>query len=393
MSAVVDLGARARSSRVLVVGAGPAGLAVAACLKDHGLDPTILEQGDQVGLSWRRHYDRLHLHTERRHSSLPLYPLPATAAKFPSRKQVVDYLDDYAEHFGLRPCFGTRVERIESEGDGWSVVTDRGLFRAPHLVMTTGYNRIPRSPSFPGLASFGGPVLHSSEYTNGRAFSGQRVLVVGCGNSGAEIALDLFEHGARATLVVRSPIHVTRREVLGSSAQSSNILLGMLPVPVADFVAGAVLRWSIGDLKPWGIERPKEGPNLQIWKYGRVPLIDVGTIARIKDGNIGVSVGVESVGAHDVRFADGTEQAFDALVLATGFTTGLARLLPDDSSVLTERGHPIAHGSEAAPGLYFVGFRNPPTGALREIAREAPAVARSIARRERRARRELGSPG
>lgn len=388
MSAVVDLGrieaaaaGAATRASVLVIGAGPAGLAVSACLKAAGLEPLILEQSSQVAVTWRHHYARLHLHTCRAHSSLPLLPLPEDLPTFPSKDQVVSYLEDYASHFDLRPSFDTRVKKLRWRDGQWCASTSRGLFFAPQLVVATGYNRVPRRPAFPGLSSFPGPAPHSSEYSTGRDFAGQRVLVIGCGNSGAEIALDLVEQGAHPDLVVRSPIHVTPREVLGTPTQTTNIRLSVLPVPVADFLAGAVLRWTMGDLSEWGIERPREGPNAQIWKYGRVPLIDVGTIERIKDGSIGVRPGVELIEGNRVRFADGSEDHYDSLVLATGFVTGLSSLLEDESGLLNDRGQPHVFGAEAAEGLYFIGYRNPPTGALREISIEAPTVAKAIAQK------------
>ncbi len=160
-------------------------------------------------------------------------------------------------------------------------------------------------PDLPGLDRFPGPSLHSSECSTGRSLVEKRALVIGCGNSGAEIALDLREHGASPDLVVRSPVHVTPREGLGRLTQVSSIRLSLLPVPLADCLARAVLRWTVCDLRPWGIERPREGPNLQIWKHGRVPLIDVGTIDRIKDGSLGVRPGVERIEGSRVHFADG----------------------------------------------------------------------------------------
>ncbi|MEE2829808.1 MAG: NAD(P)/FAD-dependent oxidoreductase [Myxococcota bacterium] len=393
MSAAVGLeptpSTEAIEAPVLILGAGPAGLAVGACLKKAGIEPLILEKANQVGSTWHRHYRRLHLHTARRHSSLPLHPLPPDFPTFPSRQQVVDYLEDYSRTFDLRPRFGTQVARVRRSEESWELTTDQGLFRAGSLVMATGYNRKPYRPSFVGMENFGGTILHSSEFQTGADFTGRRVLVVGCGNSGAEIALDLAEHGAIPSLVVRRPIHVTPRELLGTPSQTSNIRLSVLPVPLADFLALAVLRWVVGDLSSWGILRPKEGPNRQIWKYGRVPLIDVGTIDRIKDGTISVKPGVQEVGPRSVRFTDGEEEPFDALVLATGYRTALGDLLEDAEQLLNSRGQPHVFGEEAAPGLFFVGYRNPPTGALREISLEAPRVARAIAQGEKR-KRERG---
>ena len=365
--------------QVVVIGAGPSGLAAAACLKQRGIDSLIVEQAEQVGHTWRRHYDRLHLHTAKKHSALPFRPFPADTPLYPSRDQVIEYLEDYAAAFELQPRFGTQVTDAAPTSTGWRLHTSKGGIEAANLVIAAGYNRVPLRPELEGLTEFEGKVLHSSEYRTGRDFQGERVLVVGCGNSGAEIALDLAEQGAQPTLVVRSPIHVTPREVFGTPTQVTNIRLSRLPVALADFIALRTLPLLVGDLSAYGIERPSIGPNAQILKHGRIPLIDVGTIEAIKAGRIRVSPGIVRFSSTQVHFQDGEAQAFDTVVLATGYTTGLASFLHNASDILDPRGRPPAFGEETLPGLYFVGYRNPPTGALREAGIEAKRVAGLIA--------------
>ena len=164
----------------IIIGAGPAGLAVGAALGRKGLPFETLERDRCVAASWHRHYERLHLHTPKQHSALPFVAFPKAAPRYPSRDQVIDYLDGYARTFGLRPHFGVDVRGCARDGDGnWELQTDAGPSRSRCLVVATGYSRIPRLPSWRGLDVFGGPVLHSSEYTNGARFRGMRVLVVG----------------------------------------------------------------------------------------------------------------------------------------------------------------------------------------------------------------------
>jgi indole-3-pyruvate monooxygenase len=365
----------------IIVGAGPAGLATAACLKEAGVEPLVLERSDAVGSSWRRHYTRLHLHTVKKHSGLPFRGFDAHVPRYPSRDEVVAYFEDYAAHFEIRPRHGVTVESLERGKRGWAVHTDGGTFRSPHVVMATGYNRVPNRPDWPGQEEFPGTVLHSSEFKSGSDFTGQRVLVVGCGNSGAEIALDLHEAGATTALVVRSPLWVTPRDVWGLfPSQISSIRLSALPVSVADFLAKGLLRLLVGDLSRYGIDRPEEGPNHMIWTRGRVPMLDIGTLKSIKAGEIAVHRGVERFEGPRVHFTDAASEEFDAVVLATGYRSGLSALLPDGDERLNARGLPTRFGADGGEdGLFFIGFRNPPTGALREIAIEAQGIAACVA--------------
>jgi cation diffusion facilitator CzcD-associated flavoprotein CzcO len=369
------------TTRAVVIGAGPAGLATAACLGKAGVDFVLLEREQRVGSAWRRHYERLHLHTMRRFSSLPHHPFPADWPRYVPRAQVVEYLETYAEAMGVRPRFGEPVERAFRKGEGWEVETPSRVYRAPSLVIATGYTGEPHEPAWPGREDFQGEVLHSAAYQNGEPFRGRRVLVVGSGNSGAEIALCLWEHGAKVSMCIRGPIHVVPRDAFGMPAQLTGILLSKLPIRVADAIAGRVSRFATGDLSTWGIERPAYGPVTQVVRDGRVPLIDVGTIDLIKQGHIRVFPGVERFTTDSVRFVDGREEAFDAVLLATGYKARLDRFLDGAAGLTDSRGYPRWHGEEVpdAPGLYFTGFRNPLSGALREIALEARRVARAIA--------------
>jgi cation diffusion facilitator CzcD-associated flavoprotein CzcO len=181
----------AESTEVVVVGAGPAGLAVGACLKNAGLDFVILEKEREVASSWRRHYERLHLHTVKQFSSLPFLPFPSDYPRYVPRDLFIRYLDGYAAHFGLKPRFGEAVRAIQREGGQWLVESTSSSIRAANVVIAAGYNTEPSLPSVAGLDKFKGKVIHSAQYANAKPFAGQSVLVIGMGNTGAEIALDL----------------------------------------------------------------------------------------------------------------------------------------------------------------------------------------------------------
>src|SRR5262249_35831698 len=156
--------------------------------------------------TWRRHYERLHLHTVKQYSALPRMRWPDHVPLYPSRADVVDYLEAYARRFGIEPAFGQRVEnaRFDASISKWIVRTQDSEFKGRALVIATGYNRVPNIPAWPGSEKYKGEILHSSAYKNGRAWRGKRALVIGIGNTGGEIALDLWESGAETTVSVRS---------------------------------------------------------------------------------------------------------------------------------------------------------------------------------------------
>jgi cation diffusion facilitator CzcD-associated flavoprotein CzcO len=368
----------------IVIGAGPAGLATAACLGQLGIQACVLERSDSVGASWRSHYRRLHLHTVKELSALPGLPLPAQAPRYVPREQVVRYLEDYAEHFGIRPLFGVAVRRIEplAAGTGWAATCEDGQhIEAPHVVVASGANVRPRRPELPGEKDFEGTVLHSHAYRDPAPFAGQRVLVVGMGNTGAEIALDLCEAGVEVALSVRSAVNIVHRDVLGRPTQRTSILLGRLPPRLGHTLAAWLRDLTVGDVSRWGLRTPRTSPLAQLREEGRTPVIDVGTLARIRAGDIRVHPGIERLLGHGVRFTDGQEAPFDSIVLATGYEPGLQNLVPDVHLDLDARGMPReAIGRGARAGLHFTGFDlRQPGGLLRTIGQQALEVAQEVA--------------
>ena len=367
------------SDDILVIGAGPAGLATSACLRREGLAHVVLERGAQVAEAWHGHYDRLHLHTTKSYSGLPLVPWPKAAPRYPSRDQVLRYLQAYAAAHHVAPHFGVTVHAVQRRGERFAVDTSAGMMAPRIVVMATGYNRVPKWPSIPGLHGFHGSIIHAGGYKNAEPYRGKRTLVVGCGNSGAEIALDLAEQGVDVAMVVRGPVHVVPRDLFARPTQHTSILLSHLPLGLRDAIAMASMRAAVGDLSRWGIVRPTMGPNRMIQETGRFPILDIGTIAMIKQGRIRVLPAVREIHADAIRFASGAVHAFEAIVLATGYTPSLEGVIKGFETIADARGRPNRCGDETdIPGLYFVGFMNPSTGALREIALEAPRVARSI---------------
>jgi len=362
----------------LVVGAGPAGLAAARALQARGREFLIVDGGQTIADSWRRHYDRLHLHTVREESHLPDRPMPDDWPRYVSRDQVVEYLEAYTRHFGLEPMLGCRVARIEPGEAGWCATLATGeALDARHVILATGTNRVPVEPDWPGRAETALPVTHSRAYKNADHFAGARVLVVGMGNTGAEIALDLSEHGAAPTVSVRGTVNIIRRDVLGLPVQLTALRLQRLPPSVAAPIGRLLQRLTVGSLRRWGLERPPHSPLMQLRTTGKTPVIDIGTLAAIKRGRIGVRPAISRFHRREVEFVDGRIDPFDHVILATGYRPDLESLVPATAGMLDERGFPHSiRGTGPLSGLYFLGF-NPydAGGVLRTIRHDAVRIA------------------
>jgi len=371
-------------AEVLIIGAGPAGLAVAASLLRKGRRPLVIEKATQVGASWRNHYERLHLHTVKALSALPGRAFPEDAPRYVPRQGVVDYLTAYAEQAGIGPRFGEEAAAIVRDGSGrWRTSTRSGqTFASDAVVVTTGANNHPFAPAIEGEERFAppGPIVHSRDYRNAAPFLGQRVLVVGMGNTGAEIALDLAEHGVGVALSVRSPVNIVHRDVLGRPTQQTSILLGRLPTPIGDALARLLCDVTVGDISRYGLPRSRVSPLRQLREQGRTPVIDVGTLARIKSGEIAVFPAIRRLVEGGAEFVDGRTALFDAIVLATGYRAGVAALFPRSAVRVDDSGLPTQlAGTGELDGVYFVGFDlRQPGGLLRTIAEQAGAVADRI---------------
>jgi cation diffusion facilitator CzcD-associated flavoprotein CzcO len=242
------------------------------------------------------------------------------------------------------------------------------------VVVATGIAHAPYRPSWPGMETFRGSIVHSSGYRNPDAFKGKRVLVVGFGNSGGEIALDLAEAKVEVAIAVRSPVQIIPRDLLGLPILTWVILYRRLPARLVDIVNAPILRLAVGNFEKLGLRRAVKGPRQMVEDDRHVPLIDIGTLAGIRDGSIKLRGGIDRLTADGVVFGDGKQERFDAIILATGFRPDLRRLVPGIDAFDTQ-GMPRLTGKPSAPGLYFCGQITVPTGQLREIAIEADRIA------------------
>lgn len=369
-----------RTTETLIIGASAAGLATAAELLRRGRRFELVEAEDVVAASWRRHYDRLHLHTPKGLSQLPGLRMPKEWPRYPSRDQVVEYLELYQKHFALQPHFGETVHRVERVDDTWVTTSSKGTWRSDNVVVATGRARTPVRPIWPGMDRYGGDILHSSEYRNGDPWRGRPVLVVGFGNSACEQALDLIERGAEAHLAVRSPVNVLPRDIFGVvPVLTLGIVMRQLPMRVADALASPIVRSTVGDITKIGLKKLPYGPNTQIARDHRIPLLDIGTMDQIKRGRIAVHGELDHFVDDGVAFTDGSQLTVDAVVLATGYRASLGDLVVGWEAVCDNVGIPTASGEPTAlGGLYFCGMYVSPAGMLREISIEAKRIASYI---------------
>jgi putative flavoprotein involved in K+ transport len=305
--------------------------------------------------------------------------MPRSFGKWPSRDRVVEYLRSYAERSGVEVRSRTEVVRLERAGSGWTVVTAQEAIEAERVVVATGHSNVPYLPDWPG--SFAGELVHSAEYRNPAPYAGRRVLVVGAGNSGAEIAVDLIEGGAADVfLAVRTAPSIVRRDTLGVPSQLLGIATSRLPVAVVDRIAGTIRRISIPDLAPYGLPAPAR-PYSEFLRRGVIPILDVGVVDAVRSGRVRVVAALERFADGAAVLADDTRIEVDAVVAATGYRTGLEPLV-GHLGVLDEHGEPLVHGTQEhpeAPGLHFVGYRVTLGGMLRQVGMQAKQLARAVA--------------
>jgi cation diffusion facilitator CzcD-associated flavoprotein CzcO len=363
---------------VLVVGAGPAGLAAAAELRRRGIPAEIIERSDTVGSAWRLRYDRLRLNTCRWYSVLPGARFPMGTPFFPVRDDFIRYLESFVKRHDLSIRFGIKVDRIDRCGGGLRLTTSAGDLTARQVVVATGHQHTPLMPEWPGLEHYQGRLLHSAEYRNPRQFSDADVLVVGAGSSAMDIAHDLARGGAaRVRVSVRSQPHMLMRSSGPFPSHLLSLVFPRIPTWLADCVASLVRRCTVGDLSPWGLAEPREGLYTWMQRTGRPPsVVDGSVVAAIKAGQLEIVGNVSLVTADGVRLTDGTALRADAIIAATGYSTGLEPMV-GHLGVLDARGVPRAFGGPAvAPGLRFTGY----VPNISNLAHDAHSVAEQVSR-------------
>ncbi|XP_057455536.1 probable indole-3-pyruvate monooxygenase YUCCA10 [Lotus japonicus] len=331
---------------VLIVGAGPSGLAISACLTQNSISHIILEKEDCSASLWRKNtYDRLKLHLAKEFCFLPFMPHPPSSPTFLSKSDFVQYIDIYVEHFDINPRYCRSVESASYDegGNKWRVETNNTregkveTYEAKFLVIASGENSECYIPDLQGLGSFEGETVHSKYYKRGSDYKSKRVLVVGSGNSGMEIAYDLCNWGATTSILIRSPLNVITKELIHQGMR----MVKYLPVQVVDKVITFLGNLKYGDLTQFGIYQPKHGPLYAKYLTGKSAVIDVGTVGKIKEGEIKViPSNIKRIEKNKVVFANNMEKEFDAIVFATGYRSVAHKWLKDYNYILNEYGMP-----------------------------------------------------
>lgn len=370
---------------ILIVGAGPAGLAVAGRLRKLDIPFTLIEKTDKIAWSWHNHYDRLCLHTVKQLSHLPHLPFPDAYPLYVPRTDLAKYYENYAKHFNIEPLFNQALKHIQRSKTGkWVASTEQGqVYETPHIVIATGINRVPFSPSWKGQTLFNGQIIHSRHYKNPLPFKGKRVLIIGMGNTGAELALDLAEHEVEVCISVRSPIAIVPRDVNGRPVQLTAKKLAKIPFGIGDWLGTQVRKVVIGDLSKYGLQMIKTPPAQLIRETGRTPVIDLGTVEYIKSGKIKILPDISHLYEEGIVLKDGQSEAFDSVILATGYKAKMDDFLADTNELLDQYDVPKqAVGAGKYEGLYFVGFDNYKLGGiLGTIYKDSETVATTLQKR------------
>jgi cation diffusion facilitator CzcD-associated flavoprotein CzcO len=364
------------SHDALIIGAGPAGLATSRELAP-GLDHVVLERGDCIGHTWANLYDGLVLHTGKHLSALPGMAFPASTPLFPSRLDFVGYLHRYADTFRVPVETKAEVASVRRGNGGWIVRTTTGRqLQSRTVVIATGIVSNPHVPDIPHRDRFRGRIIHSVQYRRPGEYAGQRVLVVGIGNSSGEISVELAGAGAEVSVAIRSGARVVPRQLLGIPIQYFAVAMSSLPRTAQHAVQSAVGRISElvrGAVLPQAVNSP----------CSNVPLIGLHFPDAVRTGAIRLKTGIAEFTERGVRFTDGSEEPFDVVILATGYRAAVGPLgdlvRVDDCGFAARRRRVV---SVDQPGLYFVGHNYDARGGLRNIAQDARLAARLINERE-----------
>ncbi len=364
----------------VIIGAGPAGLAMSARFVKSNLPFVLLEQADTIVPKWFAHYDRLHLHTVKEFSSLPFLDFPDDYPQYVSKFQLTDYYQNYIQILGIEPVYKTKVSSIKKVAEHWIVETNNGIYECKNVIIASGLNRIPRIPKWKGIEHFEGEIMHASSYKNAKPFIGKKVLVVGMGNTGAELALDLAEHKIDSSIAVRSEVVIVPRDLFGRSVQLTARKLDKLPFGLGDWIGTFSGKIAFGDLKKYGLPISNVAPTVLRREHGKTPTIDIGTVAKIKTGEIKIKKGIKELNKRTVVFDDGTEDNYDLLLLATGYTASIDEFLHTQSNCFIENAEPAFKiGKEEFKGLHFIGFeKHTYGGTLGTLKEESEAILNSI---------------
>jgi len=333
---------------VLVIGAGQAGLSIAARLSADGVDTLVIDRESRIGDNWRHRYHSLTLHNEVHVNHLPFMPFPPTWPTFIPKDKLGNWFEAYADSLELNCWTGTELTAgsWDQALQRWSVELKRDdgsvrTMRPKHLVFACGVSAIAKPPHAPGLSDFAGTVMHSGAYTDGRAWRGKRALVLGTGNSAHDVAQDLHAHGAQVSMIQRSPTHVVSLRQAqrvyalyteGMPIDDSDLLATAMPYPVLidaykvftelsrqvdqpllDRLAARGFRLTAGE--------DDTGFQMMYLRRGGGYYFNVGCSDLIADGKVGLVQydDIDGFVPQGLRMKDGTSMQADLIVTATGY--------------------------------------------------------------------------
>ncbi|MGO1545192.1 MAG: flavin-containing monooxygenase [Gulosibacter sp.] len=351
-------------TRYCVIGAGAAGMSALVQLLEGGFEVDCFEKADRVGGHWNHDYDALHLITSRDMTHFEGFPMPADYPHFPSREQIVAYFESYAEAKGLyeKITFNTGVKSVEpiaTDGPvgstGWEVTLESGERREyDGVFIANGHLWDQKVPSFPG--EYTGKQIHSGSYKNTDELAGQRVLVVGAGNSACDLAVDAAQHRFDVDIVIRQGTHFQSKTYFGVPRQEVPWLSEFAPDEV-DLLSRLLSRAKLGEWYNFpGLPEPKERTLAE----GRAVVNDL-LLYWVHHGRIRIVPGIERFDGKTVYFTDGTSGEYDTILWGTGFHASLPFL--DESLIERSRQVPLRYGAGIVPKglekLYYIGLSAP----------------------------------
>lgn len=364
--------------KVCIIGAGPSGLTAAKILKERAIPFDCFEMGSDIGGNWRYNNDNgrsaayrsLHIDTSKERMAYSDFPMPNHYPDYLHHRQVLEYLENYAAHFGLWPAitFRTRVDRVApAPDDGYDVNTtrmDTGTTRTQRyraVLVCNGHHWNPKWPNFPG--TFSGRQFHSRYYRTPDSLEGLNVLIVGIGNSGADIACEVSQVARQTFLSTRRSAHIVPRHVLGRPADRwVTPLSSRLPLRLQRLFYRILLRLARGDQENYGVPRPDHK------LLSAHPTLSDNLLDLVAQSRIIMKPDVKELAGHRVRFADHSEEAVDVIIYATGYKISFPFLDPDflvveDNEIPLYR--KVVHPDR--PNLYFIGLIQP-LGAIMPLA-------------------------
>ncbi|MBX5159066.1 MULTISPECIES: NAD(P)/FAD-dependent oxidoreductase [unclassified Rhizobium] len=370
--------------RAVIVGAGLAGLAVAYHLKQRGVNALLLDRGEALGSSWRARHPQLTLNTHRSVSHLPGLKFPPMTPAFPKRDDVVRHLDDFARHHAFRINYGADVTSIRQSDGNFEISVSGDIIKAANVIVATGRDREPVEPAIQGSETFSGIRLHAAAFGDAKQYRGKRVLVVGGGNSGFDVVNHLCRvPTAQIWLSVRSGSAILPKRLKGIAVHRLSPLMDLLPSSASDLAIKITERLAFGDIRKLGLPEPAVGAATRLRREHVAIPVDDGAIQSLKDGRTEIVGEVVRIAGGKVLFADGGMAEPDYLITATGYSSGLKKML-SDLDVLDERGNPLIgkNGADSGiAGFWFAGMTPGLVSYFYSASREAKALARAITKR------------